>query len=148
MPKTPHVFQDVKAVTFESCFTSEDGELVIFAVRDRNGTKGTIALDWRDLGITCQLIARGTELATKRRRELKKSDRFTGEQISPQLVDGFQVSELPDQKLKVLTLQSVAGLRCDFAIPMNKIDQRGRSLPRAIAEELLSDTPTDKSKLQ
>ena len=61
------------------------------------------------------------------------------EELTAQLVSTFQVSEFPEQKLKILSLKSPAGFRCDFAIPTDALDQRGRLYPRAIAEELLSD---------
>lgn len=140
MPKAAFAIPDVKPVKIENSIVSVDGELLVLVVKDKRGNTGHIALDWLDIGISCQLIARGAEKAAARRRELKKSDDFIGGPIKAQLVKTFQVSDFPDQKLKVLSLQSLTGLRCDFAIRTDMVDQRGRSYPHAIAEELIGDT--------
>ena len=141
MPKKPkYKISDVKPVTFERFFVQDDGERIIFEIRDKNGVTGHIAVDWRNLGLTAQLIGRAAEKGAEIRRTLDKSDIFDGsEALTAQLVSTFQVSEFPEQKLKILSLQSPAGFRCDFAIPTDALDQRGRLYPRAIAEELLAD---------
>jgi hypothetical protein len=131
---------DVKPITFERFDISADGELLIFEVCDKRGNKGHIAIDWLKLGITVQLLCRAAERGADARRTLGKSDDFMPKgDLTAQLVSGFQVSEYPDKKLKILSLQSPVGFRCDFAISTEMVDQRGRSLPRAIAEELLED---------
>ena len=136
---------DVKAVTFDRCMVSDDGELLIFEVRDKRGNKGHIAVDWLKLGLTAQLLRNAAEKGAERRKSLGKSDDFVPrEDLKAQLVTGFQVSEYPNEKLKVLTLQSPTGLRSDFAISTDMVDQRGRSMPRAIAEELLADQHQEK----
>jgi hypothetical protein len=136
-----------EAVTFERLVISSDGEMIVFEVRDGTGNVGHIGIDWLALSTTVQLIGRGAEEASKARRLLGKSDNFDSKkQVSAQLVPTFQVSDLSGQNLKILSLQSPVGFRCDFAIPTNKADQLGRPLHRATAEELLADTSS--SRLQ
>ncbi len=141
MPKqTKYKIDNVKPVTFKRFIISDDGEKIIFEVHDKADKVGHIAVDWLDLGFTDQLIGRAAEAGAKARRALGKSDIFDGSSdLTAQLVSMFQVSEFPDQKLKILSLQSPIGFRCDFAIPTDAVDQRGRLYPRAIAEELLAD---------
>jgi len=141
MPQKPtYEISDVKLITFERFLIQDDGERIIFEIKDRHGTVGHIAVDWLNLGLTVQLIGRAAEAGAEARRALDKSDMFDGSSdLTPQLVSTFQVSEFPDQNLKVLSLQSPTGFRCDFAIPTDTVDQRGRLYPRAIAEELLAD---------
>lgn len=139
MPKTDAI-QDVKPVTFEKFMISEDGEQVVFEIRDRSGQSGHIAINWLNLAITVQLFGRAAEKASERRGSLGKSDLFDGSAITPQLVSTFQVSAYPTRNLKILSLHSPVGFRCDFAIPTNTVDQLGRAFPRAIAEELLQST--------
>jgi hypothetical protein len=145
MPNRQVVLKDVKPITFEHFVISADGDQVVIQVKDKAGGIGHIALNWLHLGIASQLIIRAAEDASKVRRLLGKDDIFTGGPgLSAQLVSTFQVSEYPDQKLKVLSLQNPVGFRCDFAIRTDMVDQRGRSMPRAIAEELLADPPSHK----
>ncbi len=116
-------------------------------MRDKSGNVGHIAVDWLNLSPLVQLIGRAAEKASEIRRSLGKSDDFDGSSdLSAQIVSTFQVSEFPEQKLKVLSLQSPIGFRCDFAIPTDAVDQLGRSLPRAIAEELLEDMSETRQK--
>ena len=142
MPKQPNYkIEDVKSVTFERYMISDDGEKIVFEVRDKPGNVGHIAVDWIKLSLIVQLIGRAAEKASEVRRSLGKSDDFDGlSELSVQIVSTFQVSEYPEKKLKVLSFQSPTGFRCDFAIPTETTDQRGRRFPRAIAEELLEDT--------
>jgi hypothetical protein len=138
---------DVKPVTFERFDVSADGELLIFQVRDKRGNNGHIAIDWLTLGLTSQFLSQAAEKGAQVRQSLGKSDDFTPKSdLKAQLVSGFQVSEYPDQKLKILTLQSPVGFRFDFAISTEVSDQRGRSMPRAIAEELLHDAGTGRQR--
>jgi hypothetical protein len=142
---TPRQFHDVKAISFEGYDVSSDGELVIFTVRDKAGTSGHIAVDWLALTTTIQLIGRGAERAAQARKQLGKSDDFTPVGgITAQVVSSFQVSEYPNG-LKILSLQSPTGFRCDFAIP-NTSDQLGRTMSRAIAEELLKDSTQERQR--
>lgn len=139
--------KDVKPVTFESFKISADGEQVIFELCDKSGNTAYIAVEWLKLGLTVQLIGRAAEKALEARRSLGKSDLFDGSgELTPQLVSTFQVSEFPDQNIKLLSLHSPTGLRCDFAIPTDVTDQRGRHYPRAIAEELLADMNKSQQK--
>ncbi len=140
MPKQPtYKIENVKSVTFESFAISDDGEQIVFEVRDKSSNAGHIAVDWLKLSLVVQLFGRAAENASEVRGSLGKSDDFDGSSVSAQTVSGFQVSEYPAKNLKLLSLQSPVGFRCDFAIPTDTVDQRGRSLPRAIAEELLRD---------
>lgn len=130
---------NVKPVTFERYMISNDGETIIFELHDKSGNVAHIAVDWLNLCLVVQLIGRAGEKASQVRSSLGKSDDFDGASgLSAQLVSRFQVSEYPEEKLKVLSLHS-AGLRCEFAIPTDKVDQRGRLFHHAIAEELLSE---------
>lgn len=139
---------NVKPVTFESYLISADGEQVIFEVKDRAGNKGHIALDWLKLSQTVQLIGRGAEEAASIRQKLGKADYLTDASgLSFQIVAGFQVSDYPALNAKLLSLQSPTGFRADFAIPTDNTDQLGRALPRALAEELLRDAPSEKQRL-
>ena len=139
--KTTYNLDNVKPVTFERFLISGDGEQIVFEVHDRSGNIGHIAVDWLRLSPTMHLFIRAAEEAAKVRQKLGKSDDFDASAgVTAQLVSAFQVSEFPDEKLKVLTLQSSAGFRCDFAVPTETLDQRGRRFPRAIAEELLQDS--------
>lgn len=138
---------DVKAITFEGFNISTDGELLIFTLKDASGNKGHIAINWLSLTTTTQLINRAAEKAAETRASLGKSDSFyPGREMTAQLVSTFQVSEFPSHNLKVLSLQSPVGFRCDFAIPTNTKDQLGRPYPRAIAEELLRDSSKERQK--
>ena len=138
---------NVKPVTFRRFAVSDDGEMIVFEVDDRKGSKGHIGISWLSLSETVQLIGRGAEAAAEARRRLGKSDDFPGlGDLTAQLVSTFQVSELPTKNLKILSLQSPVGFRSDFAIPTNTKDQRGRPFPQAIAEELLHDASKDRSK--
>ena len=141
MPRqASHRIEDVKPVTFERFMISDDGEKIIFEVHDKSGNAGHIAVDWLNLSITVQMIRRAAEKASEVRQSLGKSDDFDGSsELIAQIVSGFQVSEIPEENLKILTLKSTTGFRCDFAISTEMVDQRGRSFPRAIAEELLED---------
>ena len=130
---------DVKSVTFERFYISADAESMIFEVRSPAGTVGHISIEWSNLMTTKQLMERAAEKCAEARKTLGKSNLYEGKGLTAQLVSGFQVSEIPANHLKVLSLQSPVGFRCDFAIPTNKPDQRGRSMDRAIAEELLLD---------
>ncbi len=136
---------DVKPVTFETFHISEDGEKVVFEVRDKAGNSGHIAIDWLKLSTMVQLIGRAAEKASEVRRAIGKQDLFDGSlPVDVQLVSKFQVSEFPAEKLKLLSLHSPTGFRCDFAIPTETHDELGRPFHRALAEELLSeasDTP-------
>jgi hypothetical protein len=145
MPTTD--IPDVKPITFERFYVSKDGELLIFELRDKSGNKGHISVNWLALTTTVQLIGRAAEAAAKIRKSLGKSDDYSpAPGLSAQVVSAFQVSEFPVEKMKLLTLQSPVGFRCDFAIPTDKPDQLGRSLPRAIAEELLRDSTKDRQR--
>ena len=141
MAKQPsYEIENVKSVTFDHFVISDDGENIVFAVRDRPGNVGHIAVDWLHLSIVVQLFDQAAKKASEVRQSLGKSDKFDGsKKIIAQIVSTFQVSEIPDKHLKILTLRSPTGFRCDFAIPTNEVDQLGRSYPRAIAEELLAD---------
>jgi hypothetical protein len=141
----PIQIHDVKAITFENFAVSSDGEMVVFTVRDITGIGGHIGLDWLTLSTTVQLIGRGAEAAAKARKQLGKSDDFNPVGgITAQVVSTFQVSEYPNG-LKILSLQSPTGFRCDFAIP-NATDQLGRAMTRAIAEELLRDSTKERHR--
>ena len=132
---------DVKPVTFERFLISDDGEKIVFEVRDKKNNTGHISVDWLGLSRAMHLFIKAAEDASKVRRTLGKSDDFDGSAgLTAQIVSGFQVSEIPEEKLKILTLQTATGFRCDFAIPTETLDQLGRRLPRAIAEELLEDS--------
>ena len=145
-PRTEQV-PDVKPISFERFNPSTDGELIVFEVRDKAGNKAHIAVDWLALTTTVQLFGRAAEAAAKVRKSLGKSDDYTpAPGLSAQVVSTFQVSEYPDHDLKVLSLQSPVGFRCDFAIPTKMTDQFGRSLPRAIAEELLRDSTKERQQ--
>ena len=62
MPKQPdYEISDVKPITFERFFVQDDGERIIFEIRDKNGIAGHIAVDWLNLGLTVQLIGRAAE---------------------------------------------------------------------------------------
>lgn len=138
--KSTVAIKDVKPVTFENAHASVDGECVVFTVKDATGNTGHIAIKWLDLGLAAQMIARGAEKASAARTLLGKSSDFAPEPgLNAQLVKVFQVSEVPAKRLKILSLQSPTGFRCDFAIPLDARDQRDRSLLRAMSEELLSD---------
>jgi hypothetical protein len=142
MPKPEsRAIADVKPVTFQRFDISTDGETIVFELRQTGGGVGHIGIKWLDLSLAVQLIGQAAEKSSEVRRSLGKSDNFDGRgELTAQLVSTFQVSEYSDQKLKVLSLHSPIGFRCDFAIPTDAVDQRGRPYPRAIAEELLSDT--------
>lgn len=131
---------NVKNITFERFFPAADGESIIFEVKDARGTVAHISIAWAHLATALQVIDRASEKTAERRKDLGKANEWDGiEKIQAQIVKTFQVSEVTDQKLKILSLQSPTGLRCDFAIPMSSADQRGRPMHRAIAEELTAD---------
>lgn len=145
--KPIQTLHDVKPVSFEQYHISEDGEQIVFTVHGKGGGVGHIAIDWLKLSLAIQLIQQAGEEAAEVRAHLGKSDDFAADEgCTAQLVKTFQVSELVDQNLKILSLQSPTGFRCDFAIPTDAVDQRGRSFPRAIAEELLSDAKTERQR--
>ena len=148
MPKQArYKIDNVKPVTFERFAISDDGEKIIFEVRDKSGNVGHISVDWLKLSLIVQMIGQAAKKAMEVRRSLGKSDDFDGSTgLDAQLVSRFQVSEYPDQKLKILSLHSPTGFRCDFAIPTETVDQRGRRFPRAIAEELLEDVSETRQK--
>lgn len=136
----PYKISDVKPVTFEKFHVSDDGELVIFEIHDKAGNLGHIGVQWLQLSNLVQLIGRAAEKASEARRATGKEDWFDGSlPVDAQLVSAFQVSESPTKKLKLLSLHSPVGFRCDFAIPTDIQDERGRPFHRAIAEELLSE---------
>lgn len=141
MPKKPaRELKNVKPITFERFMISDDGESVIFELHDKSGNVGHITVKWLNLSIVAQMLGQVAEKAASVRNSLGKTDDFDGSsRLTAQLVSRFQVSELPDNNLKILSLQSPVGFRCDFAIPTDTVDQRGRSYPRAIAEELLAE---------
>ena len=139
MPKRKEI-ADVKPVTFEQFSISDDGEMLIFEVHDKSGNVGHIGINWLHLSVMVQLIGRAAEKASEARHSMGKSDFFEGpSSITAQIVSGFQVSEFPEEKLKLLSLVSPTGFRCDFAIPTGMLDQRKRPLHLAIAEELVLD---------
>ena len=117
---------DVKAITFERFIVSTDGEQLVFMVRDRLGAQGHIAINWLALSNTVQMIHRAAEKGAEVRSALGKSDNFyPGPNLTAQIVSTFQVSEYPDEKLKILSLQSPTGFRADFAIRTDTPDQLG-----------------------
>ena len=145
--KPPLQVHDVKPVTFEGHMVSSDGEQLVFILRDKIGNVGHIAVDWRNLGLTVQLIGRAAEAGARARQKLGKSDVFDGSgELTAQIVSTFQVSEIPERHLMILSLQSPTGFRSDFAIPTNTVDQRGRPYPRAIVEELLADLTQERHR--
>jgi hypothetical protein len=146
-PETEQKIQDVKALSFQRFVISADGELLVFEVHDKAGNKANIAIDWLSLTTTVQLFGRAAEAAAKARKTLGKSDDYKpAPGLSAQVVSTFQVSEFPANDMKLLSLQSPVGFRCDFAISTKTTDQLGRSLPRAIAEELLRDSTKDREQ--
>src|SRR5579871_5134804 len=109
----PKQLHDVKAISFEGYNISTDGEMIVFTVRDRAGNSGHVALDWLALSTTVQLIGRGAEDAAAARKKLGKSDDFKSVAgLVMQAVSTFQVSQHPNG-LKILSLQSPTGFRCD-----------------------------------
>lgn len=143
----PVQLNDVKAVKFVNYMPSADGELILIQVQDPRGTTGWVALPWSHVSEALQTINRAAEKCGARRKELGKSELWDGKQkVSAQLVKTFQVSEIPDQHLKVLSLASPTGFRCDFAIPTNAQDVLGRPMHRGIAEELLRDQAAERAR--
>ncbi|MGE0212287.1 MAG: hypothetical protein AB7S41_11380 [Parvibaculaceae bacterium] len=140
MAKKVVTIPDVKPITFEGHHVSADGELLVFRLRDRANNTGWIAVRWEDLGFVRQMIDLAGREARKARKNLGKSDDYTvsGPQTA-QLVEGYQVSVYPEKKLKVLTLRTPTGFRCDFAIRTDLVDQLGRPMTEGIAEELTED---------
>lgn len=141
MAKKPtNTMHNVKPITFENYLVSEDGEQVVFELHQKSGGIGHISVNWQHLSLVIQVITRAAEAAAKTRLALGKNDNFDGRSsLQAQLVSGFQVSEFPEEGLKVLSLQSPVGFRCDFAIPSEAVDQLGRSLAQGIAAELLTE---------
>ena len=144
MAQQPHYeLKDVNPVTFIRHMITDDGEKIVFEILDKAGATGHIAVDWLSLSLVVQLITRAAEEGAEIRKALGKPGDYHGSSdLTYQLVDTFQVSEVDDRKLgkaKILSLYSPTGFRCDFAIPFEMFDRLGRPFPRAIAEELLAD---------
>jgi hypothetical protein len=140
MAKPTQRVVNVKPVTFNTHLVSHDAEQIIFEVKDASGNIGHIAIPWPHVGFMLQVIYRAAEDAGKKRELLGKPAFFDGvTALTAQIVEGFQVSALPEKKMKVLSLKSPAGFRCDFAIPTDKLDLRGRPFPQGIAEELVAE---------
>ncbi len=132
----PKQIADAKAVKFSGYIISNDGETIVFEVTQEDGNVGHIAVSWLHLSMVVQLIERAAEKASEIRRTIGKSDHLD---VTAQVVSGFQVTKFPDHNLKVLSLLSPTGLRWEFAIPTDTLDQRKRPLHLAIAEELVLD---------
>lgn len=115
-------------------------------VVDPRGGTGHIMISWSHLPLALQVMTRGAEKCAEVRKTLGKSNHLDASVRAFQLVQTVQVSDIDKPPLKILSLQNPAGLRCDFAIPTNTVDQLGRSIPRAIAEELLRDDAAERKK--
>jgi hypothetical protein len=137
----------VKTITFNAFDVSADGEALLFYVSDRHGAKATLAIRWLQLAPTLQVIARAAEAGARKRKDLGKVDNFDVSKISPMIVAGIRVVDVPDRKLKVLVLTCPSGMRCDFALSTDTIDRLGRNIPEAIAEELVRKTVGRKKRL-
>ncbi len=146
MAERTYRISDVKPVTIENSAVSADGEGIIFTVKDPRGGTGHIMISWSHLPLALQVMTRGAEKCAEVRKTLGKSNHLDASVRAFQLVQTVQVSDIDKPPLKILSLQNPAGLRCDFAIPTNTVDQLGRSIPRAIAEELLRDDAAERKK--
>jgi hypothetical protein len=140
-------FANVTPITFENSSTSTDGEGMIFTVNDRAGNASHIVIEWAHVGVALQVIQRAAENCAAHRKMLNKSNDFDPRVTRTfHLVRSFQVSDCAEPPLKILSLQNPIGFRFDFAIPTNTQDQRGRSIHRAIAEELVRDQMAERKQ--
>jgi hypothetical protein len=133
----PREVTSVRTITFNAFDVSHDGEALLFYVSNRRGEKDTLAIHWLQLAPTLQIMLRAAKAGAKKRKSLGKVDDLDVPAISPMVVAGIKVADVPDRKLKILVLKCPSGLRCDFALSSEKVDRLGRTVPEALAEELV-----------
>jgi hypothetical protein len=135
-PKNVAVFP----LTFRRAAANEDGQTVYFEVLDGSGKPAVIQVQWENLSALAHMLNQAGVDAAEKRKAAGGSDEFTGVGTA-QIVAGFRISNLPERKLKILSLMSPSGLRSDFALGVEAHDGRGRTLPAAIAEGLTKPFP-------
>ena len=122
-------------LTFREAVASEDGKVVLFDVLDANNKANLVQVAWENLSRLAHLLNFAGVDAAEKRKSLGESDMFTGAGTA-QLVSGFSIRDVPEKKLRVLSLHSPSGLRSDFVLPLEGKDSSGRSLLKVLAENL------------
>jgi hypothetical protein len=69
----PREVTGVKTITFNAFDVSNDGEALLFYVRDRRGTKTTLAVHWLQLAPALQIMARAAKAGAKKERRWGRS---------------------------------------------------------------------------
>ena len=122
-------------VTFTRALASDDGLSVLFEAFDGEQKTARFLVSWENLSMLAHMLNQAGVDAAEKRKMAGKSDEFTGVgQV--QLVSGFRIREVPERKLKVLSLHSPSGLRTDFALSVEARDANGKAMTQAMAEGL------------
>jgi hypothetical protein len=131
----PSETMTVFPVTFTRALASDDGLSVLFEALDGEQKTARFLVSWENLSMLAHMLNQAGVDAAEKRKMAGKSDEFTGVgQV--QLVSGFRIREVPERKLKVLSLHSPSGLRTDFALSIEARDANGKAMTQAMAEGL------------
>ena len=136
MSDKPSTAVPVHLLDFRRAVASDDGQAVLFEAADTAGKTIHIEVRWENLSLLAHMLNQAGVDAAQRREAAGISGEFTGVGAA-QIVSGFHISDAPDRKMKLLSLHSPSGLRCDFALGVEARDKEGRTLTNAIAEGLI-----------
>ena len=122
-------------LAFTRAAASDDGETVLFDVLDAERKPARLQVPWQNLSQLAHMLNQAGVEAAEARKARGASNEFQGVGMA-QIVKGFRISNLPERKLKIVSLFSPTGLRADFALSTDSRDEKGRSFPLALSEEL------------
>jgi hypothetical protein len=120
---------------FQRAVAGDDGQSVFFSVLDRQNQPAWVQVPWRNLSQMAHMLNQAGVEAAEKRKAKGEPGEFTGVG-SAQIVSGFRIANLPEQKVKLLSLISPSGLRADYALSADARGKDGRPILQALAEEL------------